>query len=57
MGTLTVNGVLRAEHEILHEALVEWAGQSPERAMEDLEYFSGVVDLAEKLINELECEE
>lgn len=42
--------ILRAEHEILHEANVEWLGLNRETAMDDVQYVSGVVDLATKLL-------
>lgn len=48
------NCVLRLEHEIMHEALCEWAGMDRERAMEDLNYLEGVHDFAQRALDALE---
>ena len=53
MGAVTLGGVLRAEHDVLHQAFGEWLGQS-DRPMEDLEYVWGVHDMANKMIELLE---
>ena len=39
--------ILRAEHDILHEATVEFL----ENDSSDVQYICGVVDLAEKLLS------
>ena len=54
MGAITLAGVLRAEHDVLHDALTEWCGMVKERANEDLQYVFGVHDMAHRLITELE---
>ena len=54
MGAITLDGILRAEHDKLKEAANEWLGMSDERAKEDLEWVMGVIDLAAALVDKLE---
>lgn len=51
--TVTLNDVLRMEHDVLHDALNEWCGMNDDKAMEDLQYLCGVHDMAHKLIEKL----
>lgn len=53
MAAITVGGILKAEHEVMHEAFTEWVGLDNERADRDLQYLWGIHDLADKLIKEL----
>ena len=53
MGAITLDGILRAEHEVINTALDEWLGQG-DKPMEDLQYVWGVHDMAHKLIETLE---
>ena len=54
MGAITLDGILRAEHDVLHEALTEWCGMVKEDASADIQYVMGVHDMAHELINRLE---
>lgn len=54
MGAITLDGILRAEHDKLKEASDEWLGMSSERANEDLQWVLGVIDFADALIEKLE---
>ena len=54
MGAITLDGILRAEHDKLKEASDEWLGMSNERANEDLQWVMGVIDFANALIDKLE---
>lgn len=53
METITLDGILRAEHDVLQTAFDEWLGQS-DKPMEDLQYVWGVHDMAHRLIDKLE---
>ena len=53
MGAVTLDGILRAEHDVLHEAFGDWLGTT-DRPMEDLQYVWGVHDMAQRLIDTLE---
>ena len=53
MGAITLDGILRAEHDVLQTAFDEWLGQS-DKPMEDLQYVWGVHDMANELIKRLE---
>ena len=52
MGAITIDGILRAEHDTLRQAFDEWLWQS-DKPMEDLQYVWGVHDMANKLIEML----
>ena len=54
MGAITLDGILRAEHDVLHDALTEWCGMVKEDANEDIQYVMGVHDMADALIKRLE---
>lgn len=54
MGAITLDGILRAEHDVLHDALTEWCGIVKDGANEDLQYVMGVHDMADALIEKLE---
>ena len=52
MGAITLDGVLRAEHDTLKRAIDEWLGAGDHPA-EDLQWVMGVNDLASYLIEML----
>jgi hypothetical protein len=52
MGAITLDGVLRAEHDTLKKAIDEWLGMG-DRPAEDLQWVMGVNDLASYLIEML----
>ena len=54
MGAITLDGILRAEHDVLHDALTEWCGMVKEDANADIQYVMGVHDMADALIKALE---
>ena len=54
MGAITLDVVLRAEHDVLHDAMTEWCGVVDDKAKEDLQYLFGVHDMADALIKSLE---
>ena len=54
MGAITMDGILRAEHDVLHDALTEWCGMVKEDANADIQYVMGVHDMADALIKKLE---
>ena len=54
MGAITLDGILRVEHDVLHDALTEWCGLNDEKATEDLQWLMGVNDMAHELIKRLE---
>ena len=54
MGAITLGGILRAEHDVLHDAMTEWCGMVDDKAKEDLQYLFGVHDMADALIKALE---
>ena len=54
MGAITLDGILRAEHDVLHDALTEWCGMNDDRAKEDVQYICGVHDMADALVKTLE---
>lgn len=56
MSALTLDAILRAEHDALKEAADEWLGISgtDRRASEDLQWVIGVNDFATRLIAILE---
>ena len=53
MGAMTVDGVLRAEHEVMDQAFTDWIGQT-DKPGEDLQYLWGIHDLASRIIAQLE---
>ena len=54
MGAITLDGILRAEHDVLQDALTEWCGMVKEDANADMQYVMGVHDMAHELIKRLE---
>ena len=54
MGAITLDGILRAEHDVLHDAMTEWRGMVKEDASADIQYVMGVHDMAHELIKRLE---
>ena len=54
MGAITLDGILKAEHDVLHDALTEWCGMVKEDANADIQYVIGVHDMAHELIKRLE---
>ena len=56
MGAITIDGILRAEHDVLHDAICGWCGIVDDRASQDLQYVCGVHDMAHKLIEMLEAD-
>ena len=54
MGAITLDGILRAEHDKLKEASDEWLGMSRDGANDDLQWVLGVIDFADALIDKLE---
>ena len=54
MGAITLDGILKAEHDVLHEALTEWCGMVKEDASADIQYVIGVHDMAHELVKRLE---
>ena len=54
MGAITLDWILRVEHDKLKEASDEWLGMSDDRAKEDLQWVLGVIDFADALIDKLE---
>ena len=53
MGAITLDGILRAEHDVLHTAFDEWLAMG-DKTSEDLYWIMGVHDMAHKLIDKLE---
>lgn len=53
MGAITVGGILRAEHDLVSEALMTCKDNADD-LRDNYNYIFGVNDLAEKLINTLE---
>ena len=53
MGTITLDGILRAEHNLMSEAFMN-SGTSNDDRLETFDYIFGVNDLAEQLIRILE---
>ena len=51
MATYTDGGILRAEHDLIYEALCEWILDTDASKTEGLAYINGVVDFANKLLN------
>lgn len=56
MAAINIGGILRAEHDLMHEALTEWVGLDNDHADRDLQYLWGIHDLADKLIKELSAD-
>lgn len=54
MGAITLDGILRAEHDTLKMAADEWLGMNNDRANEDITWVTGVIDFADALIKKLE---
>ena len=54
MGAITLDGILRAEHDKLKEAADEWLGMNNDRSNEDIAWVTGVIDFADALIDKLE---
>ena len=54
MGAISLGGILKAEHELLHEAFCEWCGMGEEDAPKDILYLQGVHDMAHKLVLKLD---
>ena len=54
MGAITLGGILRAEHDLIAEAIITCADRA-ECIRDNYNYVFGVNDLAEKLINQLGC--
>ena len=52
MGAITLGGVLKAEHDLIAEAIMTCADKA-ESIRDNYNYVFGVNDLAEKLINQL----
>lgn len=50
MGAITLEGILRAEHDTLKKAVDEWFGTSDGKENEDVAWVMGVNDLASTLI-------
>lgn len=46
--------ILKAEHDVMHEALTTWVGLKDNDSAEDIQYLWGVHDLAHNLLKELE---
>lgn len=53
MGAITLDGILRAEHEMIRTAIDEWIGLG-DKPNEDLQWLLGVSDFADKLISDME---
>jgi hypothetical protein len=53
MGAITLDGVLRAEHDTLKKAVDEWLGTIDDKANEDVAWVMGVNDLASTLVEML----
>lgn len=53
MGAITLDGILKAEHDTLKTAVDEWLGTSNDRANEDVAWVMGVNDLASTLVEML----
>ena len=53
MSAITLDGILRAEHDLIAEAIMTCADKA-ESIRDNYNYIFGVNDLAEKLINILE---
>ena len=53
MGAITLEGVLRAEHDMLQRASDEWLGMGND-PKEDLQWVLGVLDFANKLVEMIE---
>ena len=53
MGAITLDGILRAEHEVLRTAFDECLAMD-DKTSEDLYWVMGVHDMAHKLIETLE---
>ena len=54
MGAITMEGILRAEHDMIKAAYEEWALECPaERMSEVVYYLNGVNDFAQRLIDTL----
>jgi hypothetical protein len=53
MGAITLDGILRAEHEVLRTAFDEWLAMG-DHPGEDLYWVMGVHDMAHKLIDKPE---
>lgn len=53
MGAITLDGILKIEHEVIRTAIDEWLGMGDKPA-EDLQWVMGVNDFASKLIDKLE---
>lgn len=53
MGAITLDGVLRAEHDTLKTAVDEWLGMVNDRASEDIAWVMGVNDFASTLVEML----
>jgi hypothetical protein len=53
MGAITLDGVLRAEHDTLKKAVDEWLGPIDDKANEDCAWVMGVNDLASTLVEML----
>lgn len=52
MGAITLDGILKAEHDTLKTAVDEWLGMGDHPA-EDLQWVMGVNDLASTLVEML----
>ena len=52
MGAITLDGILRAEHDLISEALMN-SGTSNDDRLETFDYIFGVNDMAEQLLKEL----
>ena len=54
MSAISLDSILRAEHDILHESLCNWCGLNKDDAMQDIYYLQGVHDMAHKLMEKLD---
>ena len=53
MGAITLDGILRAEHEMIVEALIN-SGTSDDDIHDGFQYIFGINDFANELIKKLE---
>lgn len=54
MGAITLDGILKAEHDVLHDAMTEWCGMVKDDANAVIQYVMGVHDMANALVKRLE---
>lgn len=48
--------ILRAEHDVMHNAISDWIGMNNDSAKEDLQYLIGIHNMADKLIEAVVAE-